>query len=971
MLELRLLSTFKDGIKSPRYLAVIHDTSSTFNDVYRDNKLFFFEEYTDHGIEHVQDVLESAKAIIHQDSFCELSEEDIMVLILSIFLHDLGMHISFDGFKALLNGDFDDVRVDYFDEFTWKQLWEQYTIESKRFSDKQIRNIFGVDVEEGFAIKIPDLRNARKLDGDGRKLIGEFLRRHHARLAHEIALKGFPGKEITPFAEKLDEKLKDLLGLVARSHGMEVRTTFDYLKQRFQKSWKNFKDVKVIYLMTLLRISDLIQIHSGRASKMILKARSLSSPVAQMEWQAHQDIDDVNLKMDDPELINVHASPVTSKSFFKLQSLFKYIQYELDMSWAILGEVYSYHSNYKKLKIKYRRITSNIDDNREFSQTVNYVPEIIHFDAEPDLLKLLIKPLYGDDPSYGVRELIQNAVDACRERQYFLSIEFGGNSKEYKNYNPEIKVEVETESDGIHTFIITDNGIGMQKDTIKNYFLKAGASYRKSGAWQKKFTDEQGKSKVLRSGRFGIGVLASFLLGREISIVTRYMDPDLGYEFKTSINTDQIEMMKNTGCPVGTKIKITLSEHSYYLLKNPPRIPFFLWTKEGYAFHKWYRLDFPTISYYWEGKKLESNNNIPENFRNNPRYHIIKTKDFDEVAWSYDQSDLCCNGIVIPEGYSLDIKYFPYFKNIPFLNISDPQGKLPLSLDRKSLNENFPFDFDLIRDIAKDLLAYLLTLNNIPHWSNNKIFLEFCFIEHPVIKDSTDREKVDLSDDTGYIQIKKDGFWLEHIYNKLKIKVNSKILVYFKQKITLHEKIFTGSIDAISFRYSNSYYSDYDAFKHIKEIIYKDLQFTKKKFRLPKRYYLNKRVYNHFFDTRSQYLRKEFKEKAQQESISGNWVVISYNNAPETKINLECLENNYCDNLLLIEESFPPQKNKAEMEKTVKQRIDDGDVFLEVLQEYLGDLPVIPYDLNDRKEKFPKAFKDLEKYMLKYTESSQ
>jgi hypothetical protein len=44
------------------------------------------------------------------------------------------------------------------------------------------------------------------------------------------------------------------------------------------------------------------------------------------------------------------------------------------------------------------------------------IPEKIAFEAaNADLLKLLVAPLYGNDPSIGVRELIQNAIDAVRE----------------------------------------------------------------------------------------------------------------------------------------------------------------------------------------------------------------------------------------------------------------------------------------------------------------------------------------------------------------------------------------------------------------------------------------------------------------------------------------------------------------------------------------------------------------------------
>jgi len=63
-------------------------------------------------------------------------------------------------------------------------------------------------------------------------------------------------------------------------------------------------------------------------------------------------------------------------------------------------------------------------------------------------------------------------------------------------------------------------GIGMTVDTVINYFLKAGASLRRSELWRETYEDAEGKSRVLRSGRFGVGVLAAYLLGDEISVAT-------------------------------------------------------------------------------------------------------------------------------------------------------------------------------------------------------------------------------------------------------------------------------------------------------------------------------------------------------------------------------------------------------------------------------------------------------------------
>ena len=108
--------------KDERLHSCILQIVSDFQPILKDNKLYFFEEYTDHGIEHIESVLNAAAEIITEDSYPLLNAKDIAVLIMSIILHDLGMHIEYSTFLAFLNGQYDDVRIQSLDKKTWKQL---------------------------------------------------------------------------------------------------------------------------------------------------------------------------------------------------------------------------------------------------------------------------------------------------------------------------------------------------------------------------------------------------------------------------------------------------------------------------------------------------------------------------------------------------------------------------------------------------------------------------------------------------------------------------------------------------------------------------------------------------------------------------------------------------------------------------------------------------------------------------------
>jgi hypothetical protein len=162
--------------------------------------------------------------------------------------------------------------------------------------------------------------------------------------------------------------------------------------------------------MTLLRIADILQIQSSRAPKQVEKVQKLQSPVSLGEWEMHQAIEFINKNYDDPETIMVVAQPTAARSYLRIRSMLDQIQSELDSSWTIIGEVYGYNPQFREIGLKYRRIKSNIDDLDVFSKQVRYIPTQAAFEvADSDLLKLLIGPLYGENPEVGIRELMQNA----------------------------------------------------------------------------------------------------------------------------------------------------------------------------------------------------------------------------------------------------------------------------------------------------------------------------------------------------------------------------------------------------------------------------------------------------------------------------------------------------------------------------------------------------------------------------------
>ena len=561
----------------------------------------FFPGYTDHSPRHITDVLRTAASLISDQSRPLIGPEDVATLCTAILLHDCGMHLTQDGFRSLVTGTIP--AIDGLGDLPWSRLWADFLSEASRFNDDKLNAIFGSS--DPYRTDQLDLRNLSERDN---LLIGEFVRRHHARIAHEIAVNGVPkvANAVPLRIVGLDADLCDISGLVARSHGMSIRNTFQYIKVRYGLI-PEYRHIKIPFLMAVLRIADYIQVQSERAIASLLSVKELRSPISRQEWLAHFSVKDVSMRHEDPEALYVHAMPADVRLFVKLDSLFKDIQRELDETWATLGEVYGRLEEMKALGLTIRRVRSNFDSPGAFSQTVPYIPTKARFDSSgPNLLRLLVGPLYNYDYRVGIRELVQNAVDACRELGDIDRDRVAGVSVD----NLQVTVEIKESSDGTGSIKVTDQGVGMTLETVTQYFLVAGASFRNSDIWKRLHTDVDGQIRPLRGGRFGIGVLAAFLLGSEIEVTTRHVASSEGLRFKAKIDDPLIELRKCTPA-TGTSIEIRVTNPEVFDKLRPfPSYEEFPEEHKTIQLPEWDAINWfmessPRVIYLWDGYETD------------------------------------------------------------------------------------------------------------------------------------------------------------------------------------------------------------------------------------------------------------------------------------------------------------------------------------------------------------------------------
>ena len=647
----------------------------------------FFPEYTFHGKKHINNILEISTKLIPENN--ELTARDVAIYISAVMVHDIGMFITSAGFEKLLLKKEPYKKIKYLDDNSWSELWEEYGKKLRRYTSKQLLRSFGTNQN----LKIPSEIKRDNLTELDKRVCGEFLRQNHGRLAQDAVLFGFLGGKTIDIFENTDftNEERKLIGIIARSHTMKVRDTEEYLNN-ILGDIAFPDDVPAIYLMCLLRLADYIDAEKDRAPKNIEDARDLQSQISRDEWEWNQAVERHTF-YPKKDLLKIYASPKRSTVYVKIKKWIYDVQRELDKCHALLAEHYD-----NEYTLSIHRVTSNIL-NKKYAANLDFVTKEAKLTANPDITKLLIAPLYGSNPSYGARELIQNATDACRERK---EIEKQSGNTEYKG---EVTVKLSTTE---KTFTIIDNGIGMNEDVILNYYLVAGSSYRNSRTWQENFSPD-GKDIIIRGGKFGVGFLATFLLGDTVEVTTRHINEDRGYHFTFNNESDVLDI-ERVDCEIGTTI--TVSDLKNRVIEN--------FTKKNHGFYlfipnftDWYGFKEPDVKYYINDDEIKTNlSYIPdetndEEFGNWIALPKDKCAGFDCIKFKYDHNIILeptqkyyYNGIYSIEKIGYNIKT-TLFSLIDKNNVAD------INLARNHLN----IPNEISDEIDKYFLADILTLD--------------------------------------------------------------------------------------------------------------------------------------------------------------------------------------------------------------------------------------------------------------------
>ncbi|MDA0165174.1 ATP-binding protein [Solirubrobacter ginsenosidimutans] len=690
-----------------------------------DNKTPFFPAYTDHGIEHVVRVMETAWRLVPEEAEPLLNASDAAVLAGAAVVHDLGMHLRPPGFAELVAPGSRFKSLRWFREAQgsrapdrpWDETWQAFRKAARHLTETQIDTILGPGNRgiPAVAFGDNDLDHSRWTHDD-HLLIGEFIRRHHARLSHEIAIYGFPGVPPGDFPVLARDLpgLADAIGVTARSHNEDLRVMLHYLKDQYRTVIEP-AGAHLPYLMGLLGVADYLQIDQDRAPTVLLRLKEPQSRVSVEQWALHRAVHQISWAYEDPGAIVIDVLPSHDyRTHFQLRDLFRGLRAQLDVTTAVLSETYG--TVQPALRLTKQRVETNLDS-EGLHEALEFIPRRAALRSGEELFRLMIGDLYGDHPAVAGRELLQNAVDAVRERRRW---EHGSDRAftpdEFRPLPADVLVEHVRTSEGEWILRIVDRGIGMTPDTIVDYFLKSGASLGPSPV-ELDGIDRATAIRWMKTGRFGIGAFASFLLGPEIRVTTRHLTAERGARFVARLDDDIVELIWADDVPFGTEVVIPTADPPSRKAAFPP--PSLIDEIRGF-----YRLGDPDVFFRDEEQSSlasDSRAAVPDLESPLPKdWRLLAVPELDGVLWHVSDTrqagSVAHNGIGIHvPGQRADSAYEwrglhrSRWLRFPPLAVFDSRHRLGISLNRYRLTESFaPFQDELLRSIGLDVVAHAL-----------------------------------------------------------------------------------------------------------------------------------------------------------------------------------------------------------------------------------------------------------------------
>ncbi len=505
-------------------------------------------QFTLHDSGHAERVLDRMVDIIPQGTLDILGPLECAILILSAYLHDLGMSPERQELEAYENLLFDDVRTGLDEE-----LLEEFLI--------YLANTWSVT-----ELPLTPERSEHPRPWFVEQVITDWVRRNHVRTGWRIV-----EKHMAPVCG--DEKpwcfvygtvsYADWVKRVCQSHAEEVKVLGDATRFRVETIGTDREECNLRYLAMILRIADVLEFDRERVPPVLYQHQDINDWQSVVEWHKHFSV--LSYRVEDTK-IHLRAVPPRAIYYRAVQQMVTDIEREIRNCHRMVNEV-GYHPAQAGADERYQFTLSEVVDADITEPPDSYV----YIDAafQPDtaqILKLFTgSAMYGGQPWTALRELLQNAFDAVREKQARTRLRNAEAGDDWRSAQGDGRVDVRFEARDSEVFLIcTDTGVGMAREHIEQYVLHTGRS--SSTSWDVTQLRWQCASRRIpfeRTGTFGIGLLSYFMIADQLRFMTRRdqccgATSGQGWMFETWGVNSFGELTKDDDTQPGTTVELHL-----------------------------------------------------------------------------------------------------------------------------------------------------------------------------------------------------------------------------------------------------------------------------------------------------------------------------------------------------------------------------------------------------------------------------
>ena len=436
-----------------------------------------FPHFTDHALRHSEGVIAILDWLIPDEIKEKLNEWELYFLLAAAYLHDIGMVEQCPGPPS-------------------GPEWEQFLTEYQ-----ENEHLAGTDV-------------ARRAKQD-------FIRDHHHVRSERYITDHWRDLGLRASDTPAEGAIVGRIALGHRKVDLSDRTQFAEIP--FGQNQLIRRDLLAAYL----RLADELDTTAHRTPWAEYEVVTLYDETSVTEWAKHLAISGVAVEQG---VIVIGGRCHDHGVYLRLNRLERDIKAKLTTLRGMLRRPYETGDGVRFADpLPYHDVKLNVEH-------VGYLPIEIQFELQDEQITKLImgERLYGDKTAC-IRELLQNAIDTCRE------------ARELRPASWKPKIEVAESNDG-RVLEVLDNGMGMDEYIVREYFSKVGFSYYQSA-------DFEGDFRPI--SEFGIGVLSSFMLADRIEVETKKADADAVHLEIASL-TEPFVPSPGTRIEPGTTVRLHL-----------------------------------------------------------------------------------------------------------------------------------------------------------------------------------------------------------------------------------------------------------------------------------------------------------------------------------------------------------------------------------------------------------------------------